>query len=307
MKRLSRHIVFFENRVFSIVARGVVLVLLFGLWSCRPSSVLSNDKMVDVITDLHKAEAIIQAAGMNYSHEEECRAYYAQVLEEHSVTQAEFDSSMMWYAAHPSFFQRVYPRVIARLEQEQTEEIARLDRLEEERRIADSIRNAHLEWLRLIHSRSYEQMVDRTQLGLPTDQLYRWPTYHTDLCTDSLYRIQSLARETFVRDSLEKRHRDSVMTVITDSIRTCRTDSLLLLHRSADTRLAELGTLAQRTRLLSKKERQWLDSLVIAETAPIDSMMRQQARLEYENTLKEQKKRDFEKKMIEKFARFKKM
>ena len=48
------------------------------------------------------------------------------MLERHSVTQAEFDSSLVWYTAHPQLFDKIYPKVMADLQKEEEKYIALL-------------------------------------------------------------------------------------------------------------------------------------------------------------------------------------
>lgn len=74
-----------------------------------------------VMIDLHKTDALIQVAGLQYGHNEAMNLYYAQVLEKHGVTQAQFDSSLVWYTAHPQLFDKIYPKVIAQLEAEKAD------------------------------------------------------------------------------------------------------------------------------------------------------------------------------------------
>ena len=81
----------------------ILLPLLF-LSSCalRPDEVLSNREMVSLLVDLHCAEGILQVAGYNYGHESDVEQYYQVILDEHGVTQAQFDSSLVWYTEHPA-------------------------------------------------------------------------------------------------------------------------------------------------------------------------------------------------------------
>jgi hypothetical protein len=71
-----------------------------------------------ILVDLHKTEGMIQVMGMAHGHDETNDLYYAQVLEKHGVTQAQFDSSIVWYTAHPVLFDKIYPKVQADLKQE---------------------------------------------------------------------------------------------------------------------------------------------------------------------------------------------
>ncbi len=80
--------------------------------------------MRDVLVDLHKTEGAIQAAEVRYDAYEERTIYYAQVLEKHGITQAQFDSSIVWYTAHPQFFNKIYPKVLKEIEAEEQAFIA---------------------------------------------------------------------------------------------------------------------------------------------------------------------------------------
>ena len=78
----------------------------------RPEYVLSRSKMEDVLTDLHKLDGVLMAKGLGFSNERENVYYYNQLLEKHSVTQAQFDSSLVYYTRKPKIFQKIYLKVI---------------------------------------------------------------------------------------------------------------------------------------------------------------------------------------------------
>jgi len=89
----------------------MLVVLVAASCAIRPDNVLSNRQMERVLVDLHRAEGILQVAGYNYGHDSEVPQYYQVILERNGVTQAQFDSSIVWYTDHPAYFTRVYPRV----------------------------------------------------------------------------------------------------------------------------------------------------------------------------------------------------
>lgn len=91
---------------------------------CRPRGILHSWEMRKVLVDLHKTDALLQVAGLQYGHEEAKNYYYAQVLAKHGISQAQFDSSIVWYTAHPQLFDKIYPRVNKQLEKEETEFLA---------------------------------------------------------------------------------------------------------------------------------------------------------------------------------------
>ena len=102
----------------------VLCSLLIGLTGCRPKGILHSGEMRRVLIDLHKTEGAIQAAGVRFDAHEERDLYYAQVLEKHGITQAQFDSSLVWYTAHPQFFNKIYPKVLRELEAEEEAYVA---------------------------------------------------------------------------------------------------------------------------------------------------------------------------------------
>ena len=106
-----------RNNIY--VALCLLIVLL--LTGCRPEGVLHSWEMRDVIVDLHKTEALLLVAGVPLNGTEAKQMYYAQVLEKHGITQAQFDSSIVWYTAHPQLFDKIYPRVLAKLEKEEAQ------------------------------------------------------------------------------------------------------------------------------------------------------------------------------------------
>ncbi len=97
----------------------VLILLLFLVAACRPKGILSSRQMREVMIDLHKTDALLQINGLQHGHDEEKNIYYVMVLEQHGITQAQFDSSLVWYTAHPQLFDKIYPKVIAQLTAEQ--------------------------------------------------------------------------------------------------------------------------------------------------------------------------------------------
>ena len=93
-----------------------MLLVCVAMLGCRPRGVLSNREMRDVLYDLHRADGAIQVAGYNYSHDQELAGYYKNVLDKHGITQTEFDSSLVWFTDNPQIFNKIYPKVIERLE-----------------------------------------------------------------------------------------------------------------------------------------------------------------------------------------------
>lgn len=97
----------------------VIFSLLLCLTGCRPKGILHSWEMRKLLVDLHKTDALLQINGLYNASSEDKGLYYAQVLEKHGVTQAEFDSSLVWYTAHPQLFDKIYPKVLNDLKAEE--------------------------------------------------------------------------------------------------------------------------------------------------------------------------------------------
>ena len=101
-----------------LIGLGILLSMGVLLSSCRPDGVLSSNKMVIVMTDLHRLDGVLQVKSYLHGQKDEEAAYYDAVLSKHGVTRAEFDSSLVWYTHHPQRFNKLYPRVLKNLQEE---------------------------------------------------------------------------------------------------------------------------------------------------------------------------------------------
>ena len=85
------------------------LLLLFLFVACddRPKDVLSRGKMEDVLYDYHIMQGIIDELP---SDEREAKAqdYINAVFEKHGITEAQFDSSIVYYNRHTKELHKIY-------------------------------------------------------------------------------------------------------------------------------------------------------------------------------------------------------
>ena len=98
-----------------LAALIVLAVCLAGCKAGKPRGVLSEGKME---TLLYKYELARALAANQDSSDIRGRAYVLSVLQEEGVTEAEFDSSLVWYYQHMEVLQKVYERVGTRLNNE---------------------------------------------------------------------------------------------------------------------------------------------------------------------------------------------
>lgn len=96
-----------------------VLLLAFCLTACqvkRPETVLTDAKMEDVLYDFHIAKAMGEE--VPYSESYKRVLYIESVYKKHGITQADFDTSMVWFARHPDALTKIYEKVNTRLKAE---------------------------------------------------------------------------------------------------------------------------------------------------------------------------------------------
>lgn len=96
-----------------------IALLAFCLTACqvkRPKDVLPDAKMENVLYDYHIAKAMGEEVPYNESYKR--LLYVESVYKKYGITQAVFDSSMVWYARNPEILTKVYEKVNLRLKAE---------------------------------------------------------------------------------------------------------------------------------------------------------------------------------------------
>jgi hypothetical protein len=79
----------------------------------RPRYVLSDGVMEKVLYDYHIAKAM--GENLDYNEQYKRTLYLNAVFKKHNITQAQFDTTMAWYARHPEVVNEVYDIVRVRL------------------------------------------------------------------------------------------------------------------------------------------------------------------------------------------------
>ncbi len=107
-----------HTNVRHILWRGAFLLAL-GLTACevkRPEHVLTDPEMEAVLYDYHIAKAMGDQLPSDENYK---RVLYVNaVFEKHGITEAEFDTSMVWFARNPEVIAKIYEKVNQRLKKE---------------------------------------------------------------------------------------------------------------------------------------------------------------------------------------------
>lgn len=100
--------------------RLTYLLLLMIMVACKPtipSEYIQPDDMEDILYDYHVAQAMAKQISFKDANFDRTR-YFFSVLEKHEVTEADFDSSLVYYYSHVDRLQDIYKEVNRRLSDE---------------------------------------------------------------------------------------------------------------------------------------------------------------------------------------------
>ena len=88
-----------------------------------PSDVLPKEKMIEVLTDVQQAEALIQFSALerNDSTRTIAYGYYKSVFEKNKITAEQFRKSFTFYANHLDMMDKMYEEVLVNLSKREAE------------------------------------------------------------------------------------------------------------------------------------------------------------------------------------------
>jgi len=114
-------------KIYKII---LIVTILFSL-SCKkketiPEGVLGKDKMVDLLIDIHLAEAVyskryqLDLSERNFSED-----LYLSVCEKNDIDPERLEKSIFYYGKHPDQYEEIYDQVLNKLNE--MEEMAKSD------------------------------------------------------------------------------------------------------------------------------------------------------------------------------------
>ena len=97
-----------QLRIYSII----MLICVVASCSRVPKHILSEKKMRTILYDMQVAEALVETNSETYGTSDKRQAVYNGVFLKHNITQAEYDSSLIWYGQHMDLYMRIYKLVL---------------------------------------------------------------------------------------------------------------------------------------------------------------------------------------------------
>lgn len=96
----------------------MVVLLVAACESSRPDYLIDDDDMEELLYDIHRAHFTYKdGQDIRYDGPKQY-AMFLKVLQKHKVSQADWDSSMVYYCSHADELQKIYDNLSNRLERE---------------------------------------------------------------------------------------------------------------------------------------------------------------------------------------------
>ena len=97
---------------------SIIVALVASCTSSRPSYVLNSSDMEDVLYDVHRAHFIQEESSNGQRDGAMQYALFLHVLKQHKVSQAKWDSSLVYYTRHADELEDIYNNLTERLDYE---------------------------------------------------------------------------------------------------------------------------------------------------------------------------------------------
>ena len=101
-----------QVKVFFLLIADIVTV---GCKPTVPSEYISPDEMEDVLYDYYMSQAMATVDSKDGRIEYNRRTYFLAVLKKHDLTEAQFDSSMVYYYRRADYLRKIYARLEDRM------------------------------------------------------------------------------------------------------------------------------------------------------------------------------------------------
>jgi len=99
-------------------------IILLSLIACkpdRPEGVLSEEKMIDVLVDMHLAEGVMSVSRVRQQfHYQPARVFYDSIFNHQNITREQFNQSVHYYSKDVNQYDKIYDEVLERLNKMET-------------------------------------------------------------------------------------------------------------------------------------------------------------------------------------------
>lgn len=145
--------------------------LLVGCGKQIPTDVIQPDRMENVLYDYHLS--ISMSNNLSYSDNYQKEAYKNYVFQKYSITEAEFDSSMVWYTRHTEELAAIYKRLGERFRKEKKQVQTLLAQRENKPATSQPGDTVNVWYDRTIYWLTDTPLTDKVTFEIPTDSNFK--------------------------------------------------------------------------------------------------------------------------------------
>lgn len=110
-------------------AKIIILFIFLAFFSCskptveKPEVLLQEDKIIDMLVDIHLAEATFNSRRHRDSlvMKSSSADFYYSILDKHQVADSVFEQSFVFYASQPRKFEKMYRQAMNKLNEMEQE------------------------------------------------------------------------------------------------------------------------------------------------------------------------------------------
>ncbi len=156
-----------RNSIYIFICFFWGALVLFGCQTKKPKNIIPESTMEDLLYDYHIAKAL--GDGLPYNENYKRTLYVEDVFRKYGTTEADFDSSMVWYTRNTQVLSTIYEKINTRFKKE-VDDVKRLIAIRDNKPImsesGDSIDVWFLEKMYRITGRPLN---NRISFNLPSD------------------------------------------------------------------------------------------------------------------------------------------
>ena len=145
--------------------------LLVGCGKQIPTDVIQPDRMENILYDYHLS--ISMSNNLSYSDNYQKEAYKNYVFRKYSITEAEFDSSMVWYTRHTEELAAIYKRLGERFRKEKKQVQTLLAQRENKPATSQPGDTVNVWYDRTIYWMTDAPLTDKVTFEIPTDSNFK--------------------------------------------------------------------------------------------------------------------------------------
>lgn len=157
-----------RNRYISWLLGLALSGILAGCGKNIPDDIIQPGAMEDLLYDYHLATTL--SSDLPYTDNYKKEAYIAYVFKKHQTTEAEFDSSMVWYSRHGDQLTAIYDNLKKRFERDEKQMRKFSDRRSGQTSLTlyrDTVDISNLYWL------SFSELTNKVVFELKADTSFR--------------------------------------------------------------------------------------------------------------------------------------